>query len=64
MSIFEIMSDFDFFQDHYGSMSMQYTDNVFSCKIKNFNGKIFKYFAQNIEYGYSQSMFWMKNKEK
>ena len=61
-------------------MAMQYTENFFRCKIKNFqlkNFDILLIFAQNIDFWYTldppwrggsneypQSMFWSKNKNQ
>ena len=52
--------------NHYDNLSMQYTE-IFTrrkMKIHSKNVDIFDRFAQNIDCGYPQSMFWIKNKKK
>ena len=47
---------------HYENLPMQYTEIFLALKIENFqlkNFDIFLIFAQNIDCGYTQSMFWV-----
>ena len=51
---------------HYENMPMQHTEIFLAVKIENFQLKNFGIcliFAQNIDCGYPQSIFWSKNKK-
>ena len=49
---------------HYENMPMQYTEIFKVVKNENFQQNFFfLIFAQNIDCGYSQFMFWSKNKK-